>query len=51
LYELLEDKSYLETAYTQLMKQVDEMEDSYKQEFLDYPIPRQIVEAWQKVQS
>ena len=51
LYELLEDKSYLETAYTQLMKQVDGMEDSYKQEFLDYPIPRQIVEAWQKVQS
>ncbi|MBL51362.1 MAG: hypothetical protein CMG57_05335 [Candidatus Marinimicrobia bacterium] len=51
LYELLEDKSYLETAYTQLMKQVDGMEDSYKQVFLDYPIPRQIVEALQKVQS
>ena len=36
---------------TQLMKQVDGMEDSYKQVFLDYPIPRQIVEALQKVQS
>ena len=51
LYELLEDKSYLETAYTQLLEQADAMDNTFKQEFLDYPIPRQIVEAWEKVQS
>ena len=51
LYELLEDKSYLDTAYKQVQEQIDAMDDELKEKFLDYPIPRQIVEAWQKVQS
>ena len=51
LYELLEDKTYLESAYTQLLEQADAMEDTFKQEFLNYPFQKKIIEAWEKVQS
>ena len=51
LYELLEDKSYLETAHTQLQKKADEMDHEMKDKFLNYPVQKQIIEAWEKVQS
>ncbi len=51
LYELLEDKTYLESAYTQLLEQADAMEDTFKQEFLNYPFQKKIIEALEKVQS
>jgi tetratricopeptide (TPR) repeat protein len=47
LYELLEDSSYLETAYKQVQDKASEMDDGKK--FLSYPIPKAIVEAWEKV--
>ena len=49
IYQLLEDKSYLETAYTQIQDKADAMEDEYKSKFLSYPIPKAIVEEWEKV--
>ena len=47
LYELVEDKSYLETAYNQIQEKVSAMDDTAK--FLSYPIPKAIVEEWEKV--
>jgi tetratricopeptide (TPR) repeat protein len=44
LYQLLEDKSYLETAYKQVQENASAMEDGKK--YLSYPIPKQIVEEW-----
>ena len=49
LYQLLEDTSYLETAYNQVQENADTMEDKLKAKFLSYPIPREIVEEWEKV--
>ena len=45
LYELLEDKSYLETANNQIQEKVDAMDDELKEKFLNYPIPKQIQSA------
>ena len=47
LYELLDDKSYLETAYNQVQEKASAMDDAAK--FLSYPIPKAIVEEWEKV--
>ncbi len=49
LYELLEDKSYLETAYNQVKEKADNLEPDVKLKFLSYPIPAAIVEEWEKV--
>ena len=49
LYELLEDKSYLETAYKQLQDKASATDKDLAQKFLSYPIPKAIVEAWEKV--
>jgi len=51
LYALIEDNSYLENAYGKLQELADALDDETKGKFLNYPIPKQIVEAWQKVQS
>ncbi len=49
LYELLEDTSYLETAYTQIQEKASAMEEELVKKFLSYPIPKAIVEEWEKV--
>ena len=49
LYELLEDNSYLETAYNQVQKIADTMEIELKSKFLSYPIPKQIIQEWERV--
>jgi tetratricopeptide (TPR) repeat protein len=49
LYELLEDKSYLETAYNQVQEKADNLEPDIKLKFLSYPIPKAIIETWEKV--
>jgi len=49
LYELLEDKSYLDTAYNQVKEKADNLESDVKLKFLSYPIPKAIVEEWEKV--
>ena len=45
LYELLDDKSYLKSAYNQVQEKASAMDDGEK--FLSYPIPKAIVEAWE----
>jgi len=47
LFKLLEETSYLETAYNQVQETADNLEDGAK--FLSYPIPKAIVEEWEKV--
>jgi tetratricopeptide (TPR) repeat protein len=49
LYQLLNDKSYLETAYNQVQEKADNLEPDVKAKFLSYPIPKAIVEEWEKV--
>ena len=49
LYELLEDKAYLETAYNQIQEKADNLEPDVAAKFLSYPIPKAIVEEWEKV--
>ena len=49
LYQLLEDASFLESAYKQVKDKGDKMEDKFKAKFLSYPIPKAIVEEWEKV--
>ena len=49
IYQLLEDTSYLETAYTQVQEKADNLEPDVAAKFLSYPIPKAIVEEWEKV--
>ena len=49
IYRLLDDTSYLESAYNQIQESIDTMEEKYKAKFLSYPIPKAIVEEWEKV--
>ena len=51
LYELLEDKSYLETAYNQIQEKADVMDTKVREKFYNYPTPKAIIEVWEKVQS
>jgi len=46
-YELLEDKSYLETAYNQVQEKVSEMDEELGSKFLGYPLIQAIVEVWE----
>ena len=48
-YELLEDKSYLNTAYNQIQEKADAMDEELKEKFLTYPTPKQIIEEYNKV--
>ena len=48
LYQLLEDTSYLETAYNQVQEKADNLESDVKATFLSYKIPKTIVEEWEK---
>ena len=49
IYELLEDLSYLETAYSQVQELADNIEPYVAAKFLSYPIPSAIIEEWEKV--
>ena len=49
IYQLLEDTSYLETAYNQVQEKADNLEPDIAAKFLSYPIPKAIVEEWEKV--
>ena len=49
IYQILEDTSYLETAYNQVQEQADNLEPDVAAKFLSYPIPAAIVEEWEKV--
>ncbi|NQT62944.1 MAG: tetratricopeptide repeat protein [Candidatus Marinimicrobia bacterium] len=49
LFELLGDKSHLDTAYKQVLGKANGLEDSEK--FLNYPIPKAIVEMWESIEK
>ena len=49
LFKLLEDTTYLETAFNQVKEKADNLEPDVKAKFLSYPIPKAIVEEWEKV--
>ena len=49
LYELLDEKTYLESAYNQVQERASAMEEELEKRFLSYPIPKAIVEEWEKV--
>ena len=49
LFKLLEDTSYLETAYNQVQELANNLEPHVAAKFLSYPIPKAIVEEWEKV--
>jgi len=49
LFKLLEDTSYLKTAYNQIQEKADNLEPDVAAKFLSYPIPKAIVEEWEKV--
>ncbi len=48
LYQLLEDKNYLETAYSQIQELANNLEPDVAAKFLSYPIPKAIVKEWEK---
>ena len=49
LYELIEDTSFLETAYNQVQKKTDALEGKLKENFISHPIPSQIIEEYNKI--
>ena len=51
LYDLLEDNSFLERSYNTIRGKSKWLDDEKMEKFLNYPIPKQIIEAWEKVQS
>ena len=51
LYELLEDISYLETAYNQVQEKASAMDEELSKKFLSYPLPTAIIEEYNKVKK
>ena len=49
VYQFLEDTSYLETAYNQVQEKASAMDEELAKKFISYPIPKTIVEEWEKV--
>jgi len=49
LFELLEETSYLETAYNQVKEKADNLAPDVAAKFLSYSIPSAIVEEWKRV--
>jgi len=49
LYELFEDSSFLKTAYNRVQEKADNLNDKSNIKFLSYPIPKAIVEEWEKI--
>ena len=49
IYQLLEDSSYLETAYNQIQELADNLEPDIKAKFINFPIPKTIIEEYIKV--
>ena len=51
LFKLLEENTFLNSAYNQIQEKLDAMEDELKEKFLNYPIPKQILEEWNKINN
>ena len=46
LYRLLDDKLYLEKAYDQIQEKGNAMEENVRKKFLNFPIPKSIIEKY-----
>ena len=51
LYKLLSNKSCLKAAYNQIQNRGDVMQNKLKEKFLNYLIPKQIIEEYNKVMN
>ena len=51
LFKLLDDKSYLESAYNQLQDKASAIEKDLRKKFLSYPIPKSIIQKYNKVKK
>ena len=51
LYQILEDSSYLEAAYTTIKEITAWMDDEMKEKFLNYPIPKAITDKYNSVST
>ena len=51
LYQLLDDTSYLEIAYTQVQDEASVMEKELAEKFLSYPIPKAVAKEWEKLNN
>ena len=51
LYQLLEDNSFLERSYNTIRGKSEWLDDEKAEKFLNYPIPKQIIEEWEKVNA
>jgi len=49
LYKIYNKHSYLETAHNQIQEKANNLKPDLKAKFLSYPIPKAIVEEWEKV--
>ena len=48
LFQLLEEIHYLESAYSQVQSKADNLKPDVRKKFLNYPIPKAILEANKK---
>ena len=46
IYQLLEEKYYIDAAYNQIQDIANNLEFDLRAKFLTYPIPKAIVEEW-----
>ncbi len=51
LYKLLDNRSYLETAYSQVQKIARYLEPDIAKKFINYPIPKKIIDEYKKALS
>ena len=49
LYQLLENITYLKLSYNQVQEKADNLEPDVAAKFLSYPIPKAIVEEWERI--
>ncbi len=49
IYQLLENISYLKTAYNQIQVIADNLEPDLRKKFLSYPIPKAIINEWKGI--
>ena len=48
LYQLLGDKSFLQRAYDKIQKEVEKLDNEYKEKYLNYPIEKIIITEYNR---
>ena len=51
IYQLMDDRKYLEHAHEKINEKMDLMTDDLKNKFLNFPGPKGIIDEWKKIQS